>query len=35
MIAGLVKGLGVEIMEKLKILEILEMREKKETVEDK
>lgn len=35
MIAGLIKGLGVEVMEKLKILELLKTKEKKESVEDK
>ena len=35
MIAGLIKGLGVEMMEKMGILELLEVKEKKESVEDK
>ncbi|CAD8121429.1 unnamed protein product [Paramecium sonneborni] len=35
MIAGLIKGLGVEMMEKLGIFELLEVKERKESLEDK
>ncbi|CAD8213344.1 unnamed protein product [Paramecium octaurelia] len=35
MIAGLIKGLGIEMMEQLGILELLEVKDRKETLEDK